>query len=136
MDSSFQILRNGRPQDISTRDLFQGKKVVLTCVAGAFNPVCHEEHVPGFINRCDDFKKLGVDTIAVCSVNDAFVMDAWQEQVDPDRKLLFLADGNAANARTFGTDVDTGTFGGIRTRMLAAYVRGSRTYSAIEKHGC
>src|SRR5690554_4548549 len=97
-------------------ELLQNKKVVITCAAGAFNPVCHEHHIPSFVNKCDDFKKMGVDTIAVCSVNDAFVMDAWQNQVDSEHKLLFLADGNADIAKALGMDVDTGKFGGIRTR--------------------
>ena len=65
------------PKDISTDDIFAGKKVVLFAVPGAFTPTCSAKHLPGFVQKADEIRKKGVDAIACLSVNDAFVMNAW-----------------------------------------------------------
>ena len=61
-------------KDVSTKDLFKGKRVVLFSLPGAFTPTCSSTHLPGYEERYDDIKKLGVDEIYCLSVNDAFVM--------------------------------------------------------------
>jgi peroxiredoxin len=67
----------------------------LFAVPGAFTPTCSLKHLPGFIEKADELKAKGVDTIACVSVNDAFVMDAWGKSVGADGKVLMLADGSA-----------------------------------------
>jgi hypothetical protein len=52
---------------------FKGKKVVLFAVPGAFTPGCQVKHLPPYVERYGDFKKKGVDIIAVISANDAYV---------------------------------------------------------------
>ena len=37
------------PKDLSTDELFKGKKVVLFSVPGAFTPTCDAKHLPGFV---------------------------------------------------------------------------------------
>ena len=61
---------------------------------GAFTPTCSLKHLPGFIEKADEIKAKGVDTIACVSVNDAFVMDAWGKSLGADDKVLMLADGS------------------------------------------
>lgn len=73
--------------------------MVLFAVPGAFTPTCSSKHLPGFIEKADEFKAKGVDTIACVSVNDAFVMDAWGKSVGIDDKVLLLADGSADFAK-------------------------------------
>jgi len=64
-------------------------------VPGAFTPTCSLKHLPGFIEKADDLKSAGVDTIACIAVNDAFVMDAWGKSIGAADKILMLADGSA-----------------------------------------
>src|SRR5579864_813128 len=82
------------PKEISTDEIFKGKKVVLFAVPGAFTPTCSAKHLPGFVQNADAIKGKGVDTIACLAVNDAFVMGAWGKAQGTDGKVLMLADGN------------------------------------------
>ena len=47
------------------------------------------------MEKGDDLKAKGVETIACVAVNDAFVMDAWSKSLGTDGKILMLADGSA-----------------------------------------
>ena len=69
--------------------------MVLIGVPGAFTPTCSLKHLPGFLEKADELKSKGVDTIACVAVNDAFVMDAWSKSVGTDDKIMMLADGSA-----------------------------------------
>src|SRR3546814_8935786 len=65
------------PKETSTDDIYNGRKVVLFSVPGAFTPTCSVRHLPGFVEKASDLKAKGVDTVACVAVNDVFVMDAW-----------------------------------------------------------
>ena len=62
--------------------------MVLLVVPGAFTPTCSHKHLPGFVEKYDEMKAKGVDTISCSSVNDAFVMRVWGD------KVLLLTDSN------------------------------------------
>src|SRR5471032_3167104 len=83
------------PKEITSDELFKGKKVVLFGLPGAFTPTCSAKHLPGFVGKADQLKTKGVDRIACVSVNDAFVMDAWGKSQNAGDKVMMLADGNA-----------------------------------------
>ncbi|QEA39317.1 peroxiredoxin [Pistricoccus aurantiacus] len=107
------------PEDISTGELFAGKRVVLFAVPGAFTPGCSNTHMPGFVINADDILAKGVDTIACLAVNDAFVLDAWQKNQNAQR-ITMLADGNAEFTRALGLELDaTGGGMGIRSKRFA-----------------
>jgi glutaredoxin/glutathione-dependent peroxiredoxin len=111
------------PKDISTDDIFNGKKVVLFAVPGAFTPTCSAKHLPGFVEKAAQIKGKGVDTIACLAVNDAFVMGAWGKSQNTDGKVLMLADGAAAFTKQLGLDLDlTGPGMGIRSKRYAMVV--------------
>lgn len=74
-------------------------QVVLFAVPGAFTPTCSSKHVPGFLEKADELKAKGVETIACVAVNDAFVMDAWGKTLGTEDKIQLLADGSAAFAK-------------------------------------
>lgn len=122
-------------QDVSTSELFGGKKVVLFAVPGAFTPTCSAKHLPGFIEKADEIKARGVDTVACVSVNDAFVMGAWGEAQGAGDKVLLLADGNGEFSRAVGLDFDGSNFGmGVRSQRYAAVVEdGVVRHLAVEK---
>src|SRR5438045_5443017 len=82
------------PKDVTTDDLFKGKKVALFSVPGAFTPTCDAKHLPGFVENAGAFKAKGVDVIACMSVNDVFVMNAWGKASNVGEDVWMLADGN------------------------------------------
>ncbi|BDA40351.1 Peroxiredoxin-2E-2, chloroplastic [Coccomyxa sp. Obi] len=107
-------------QEISVEELTKGKKTVILAVPGAFTPTCSLKHLPGFVEKADEIKAKGVDTIACVSVNDAFVMDAWSKSVDVGDKILMLADGSAIFTKAIGAELDLTDKGlGIRSRRFA-----------------
>lgn len=108
-------------QKIDTRTVFDGKKVVLFAVPGAFTPTCSERHLPGFVERFADFRARGVE-VACMSVNDPFVMQAWGQTQDVPAGLLMLADGNGDFARALGLEMDASGYGmGTRSKRFALY---------------
>jgi len=78
------------PKDVSTDELFKGKKVVLFSVPGAFTPTCDAKHLPGFIQLADQIHAKGIDTIACMAVNDVFVMNAWGKAASVGEKIVEL----------------------------------------------
>lgn len=107
------------PTDITTADIFDGKKVVLFAVPGAFTPGCSLTHLPGYVVNADKIKAAGVDTIVCMSVNDAFVMGAWGKDQNAD-EILMLADGNAEFTAALGLELDGTGFGmGKRSQRFA-----------------
>src|SRR5947209_19415686 len=82
------------PKEITTDELFRGKKVALFAVPGAFTPACSQRHLPGYVDQASQLKAKGVDQIACVSVNDAFVMGAWGKAQNTGDKVLMLADGS------------------------------------------
>ncbi len=110
-------------KDVTTDELFGGKKVVLFAVPGAFTPTCSNQHLPGFIEKADEIRAKGVDDIICMSVNDAFVMDAWGRERGAGDKVRMIADGNGDLAKALGLDFDgTGVGFGLRCQRFAAIV--------------
>ena len=111
------------PQPIQTDDYFAGRKVALFAVPGAFTPTCSARHLPGYVDKADEFKAKGVDEIAAVSVNDAFVMQAWGQQGGAEGKITMLADGNGEFVEALGLDADFSKFGmGRRSQRFSAIV--------------
>lgn len=90
-----------RWQDVYSKDIFSGKKIVVFGLPGAFTPTCSTAHAPGFEARYEDFKKLGIDEIYCLSVNDAFVMKQWADKLGI-KNVKMLPDGNAEFTRNMG----------------------------------
>jgi glutaredoxin/glutathione-dependent peroxiredoxin len=122
-EGKFKTMTAAGPQDVTTAELFGGKKVVLFSVPGAFTPTCDAKHLPGFLAQTDAFKAKGIDTIACMAVNDVFVMSAWGKASNVGIKVLMLADGNGDYARALGLEMDGKGFGmGMRGQRFALVV--------------
>ena len=110
-------------KDLTTDEIFKGKKVAIFGLPGAFTPTCSAKHLPGFVQHFDALKAKGVDTVACVSVNDAFVMDAWGKAQNVGDKVLMLADGNADLTKALGIEMDGTGYGmGLRMKRFSAYV--------------
>jgi glutaredoxin/glutathione-dependent peroxiredoxin len=111
------------PEKKSTNDIFKGKKVVLFAVPGAFTPTCDAQHLPGYVIDYDALKAKGVDTIACTATNDVHVMKAWGKATASEGKILMLADGNGAFAKSCGLDKDLSPYGmGHRSSRYSMFV--------------
>lgn len=110
------------PEDFSVKEAFEGKKVVVFAVPGAFTPTCSSVHLPGFVVKADEIKSKGIDDIACVSVNDAFVVGAWAEAQNAEN-ILMLADGNGDLTKALGLDFDASGFGmGLRSKRYVMIV--------------
>ncbi len=90
-----------RWQDVSTNDIFKGKKVVILALPGAFTPTCSSTHLPGFEKKYQEIINQGINEIYCLSVNDAFTMFQWSKHLDI-KQVKMLPDGNADFTRAMG----------------------------------
>jgi peroxiredoxin len=133
---NFKVMTADGPTDMSTDEVFSGKKVVFFAVPGAFTPGCSMTHLPGYVVNADAIKAKGVDTIACMSVNDAFVMGAWGDAQNAE-EILMLGDGNGEFTRAIGLELDASGFGmGTRAQRFGMIVEdGKVTQLGIEAPG-
>jgi len=100
-----------------------GKTIALFALPGAFTPTCSAKHVPGYVEKFDDFKAAGVDEIWCVSVNDAFVMGAWGRDQKTAGKVRMMADGSGDFARATGLTLDLTARGmGVRSDRYSMLV--------------
>ncbi|HUZ63988.1 MAG TPA: peroxiredoxin [Acetobacteraceae bacterium] len=125
------------PKEVSTADIFAGRKVVLFAVPGAFTPTCSIKHLPGFVQSAEAIRAKGVDAIVCMAVNDVFVMGAWAKDQMVGDKLVMLADGSGAFTRALGLELDLVARGlGVRSQRFALIAQnGKVTHVAVEEPG-
>jgi peroxiredoxin len=110
------------PQPTTSGEYFRGKKVALFAVPGAFTPTCSVRHLPSFVDKAGELKAKGIDEIAGISVNDPFVMAAWNKS-DGSEDITMLADGNGDFAEAVGLTMDGSKFGmGKRSQRYSMVV--------------
>ena len=114
------------PNAVDVAKATHGKTIVIFALPGAFTPTCSAKHVPGYVEKYEQFKAAGVDEIWCISVNDAFVMGAWARDQKSVGKVRLLADGSADFTKATGLTLD-----------LTARVMGFRSnrYSMLVKDG-
>jgi peroxiredoxin len=119
----FVFRESGKFVTRTTADLFDGKRVVVFSLPGAFTPTCSAYQLPGFEEKYDDFRSLGIDDIYCISVNDGFVMNAWAQDQNIE-KVKLIPDGNAYFTRSMGMLVNKSNLGfGNRSWRYAAVVQ-------------
>ena len=115
----------GKWVDKTTDDFFKGKRVVLFSLPGAFTPTCSSLQLPEFERNCEHFKKLGIDEIYCCSVNDAYVMNAWSDKMQI-KNVKLIPDGNGSFTKQMGMLIskDHNGFGNRSWRYMAVITDG------------
>ena len=122
-DAKLRVATEDGPAWKTTEELFQGKKVVLIGVPGAFTSTCHNAHLPGYLQTMDTLRQKGVSMVAVTAVNDLFVMEAWKRASGADGKIEFLADGNGDFAKALGLTFDGSAVGlGLRSQRYSMLI--------------
>jgi peroxiredoxin len=107
----------------TTSDFFNGKRVALFAVPGAFTPTCSARHLPSYVDKAEELKRQGVDEIACIAVNDPFVMAAWGQR-DGSADITMLADGNGDFTKAIGLTMDGSKFGlGERSQRYSMIVK-------------
>lgn len=109
-DESIEGENPFRWQDVSSAEIFSGKRVVLFALPGAFTPTCSSTHLPGYEKHHDELTALGIDRVICLSVNDAFVMFQWGKRLGAEHVFL-LPDGNGEFTRKMGMLVDKSNLG-------------------------
>jgi glutathione-dependent peroxiredoxin len=104
-DVTFRAREGATWKDVSTKDIFAGKRVVVFALPGAFTPTCSSAHVPRYNELAPHFKKLGVDSVVCISVNDGFVMEEWGRAQNASH-VMFVPDGNGEFSHGMGMLVD------------------------------
>ncbi len=109
-------------QDLTTEELFKGKRVVVFALPGAFTPTCSSTHLPRFEALYGEFEAAGIDDVICLSVNDAFVMYQWGKAQSIEN-VRMLPDGNAEFTRKMGMLVNKDNLGfGVRSWRYAMVV--------------
>ena len=122
-EAGFMVMAADGPAPRTTSEVFAGKKVALFALPGAYTPTCQQQHMPGFVERVDELKGKGIDTIACTAVNDIFVLTQFAKDTGAEGKILMLADGNAEFAKKLGLDIDLSGPGlGLRSKRYAMLV--------------
>ena len=122
-------------RDVTTADLFNGKRVVVFSLPGAFTPTCSTRQLPGYEELYDEFKSLGIDEVYCLSVNDSFVMNAWFKQQEI-RNVKPIPDGSGEFTYSMGMSVNKSNLGfGFRSWRYAMVVKNGEVEMMFEEPG-
>ena len=122
-------------KDLTTSEIFDGKKVVVFSLPGAFTPTCSTSHLPKYEELYEEFIAQGVDTIICLSVNDAFVMYQWG-LAQGAKNVFLLPDGNGEFSRKMGMLVDKSNLGfGMRSWRYSMLVENGEIKKIFSEAG-
>ncbi len=134
-DVTFFQLVNGNPKTFKSSEIFNERKIVLVSVPGAFTPTCSNEHLPGYIELLEEFKKKGIDDIYFVAANDPFVMDAWIKSY-PEIKVKYLADSKFELLKATGLEIDLDVAGlGKRLSRFAIFIDNGLIKNIFDEEG-
>ncbi len=122
-EGSLKVMTDSGIKDMSTADLFNGRKVTLFSVPGAFTPTCSNKYLPSYLENYGAIKTKGFDTIAYMAVNDVFVMNAWGKDRGVGDKIVMLADGYGEYTKKLDLELDVTRAGlGMRGKPFSIMV--------------
>jgi glutaredoxin-like protein len=120
---TFKTRQNHEWKEVTSKELFVGRNVIVFSLPGAFTPTCSSAHVPRYNELAPVFFRNGINEIICVSVNDAFVMNEWKEDQHADH-ITFLPDGNCSFTEGMDMLVDKDDLGfGKRSWRYSMLVR-------------
>ena len=126
------------PQDVDSQEFWgpDSGTIVLFGLPGAFTPTCSAKHLPGFVEDHEKLTAKGVTKIFCLSVNDAFVMRAWQKANNAESKVILLPDADASFTRKLGLTTEIPVLGGTRSQRFALVAKnGQVSHVAVDEPG-
>ena len=122
-NSKIFVLEKGEPKKKNIEEILKDKKVVIFGLPGAFTSVCSTKHLPGYVNKYQEYKDKGVDYIICISVNDPFVMNAWGKENNVGDKIIMIGDPFLNFTKSIGAEVDKSGRGlGVRSNRYTMLV--------------
>jgi len=124
------LVENSPGNKVNLAEEFKKGDGLIIGVPAAFSPACSSQHVPSYMMH-PEIKDAG--QVFVVSVNDAFVMKAWAETMDPGKQMgfRFLGDPTAQFTRALDVGFDgSAIFGGVRSKRYALVVKDGKVKSA------
>jgi len=123
-NQTVRLINKDGANDVETASIFDGKRVILVGVPGAFTPTCSDNHIPSYLENADAILARGVDDIIVVTVNDHFVVTAWSERLGAGDRISFIADWDIAFSQSLGMDMDLSAGGlGVRAKRFSMLVK-------------
>lgn len=112
------------PEGVALSSFTKGKKVALFGLPGAFTGTCSTQHLPSFMRNAEALKAKGVDHIICVSVNDPFVMKAWDDAHGAAAAgLEMLADPASSFTKGMGLEFSVPPIGFVdRSKRYSAYI--------------
>lgn len=124
-----------RWQDMRSADVFDGKRIVVFSLPGAFTPTCTNEQCPAFERDYAKFLNAGVDEVRCVAVNDAFVMYQWRKHLGL-KNIKLLPDGSGTFTRLMGMLINKEHLGfGMRSWRYAMVVDDGKIVAWFEEPG-
>ncbi len=124
-----------RWQDVTTDEIFAGRRVVVFALPGAFTPTCSSTHLPGYETHYEALRQEGVDEVYCLSVNDAFTMFQWGQHMGVENVKL-LPDGSGRFTRGMGMLVSKDNLGfGLRSWRYSMLVEDGRIVKLFSEPG-
>ena len=122
-NSEIFVLENGEPIKKNIEDLLKRKKTIIFGLPGAYTSVCSAKHLPGYVNKYQQYKDKGIELIICMSVNDPFVMSAWGKENNVGDKILMIGDPFLNFTKAIGAEVDKSGRGlGVRSNRYTILV--------------
>ena len=134
-NSEIFILEDGKPVKKNIDEYLKKKKVIIFGLPGAYTSVCSSKHLPGFVNKYDEYKEKGIDHIICVSVNDPYVMHSWGNQHNTAGKILMVGDPYLNFTNSIGAEVDKSAKGlGIRSNRYTMFVEDMKVINLQEEN--
>ncbi|OAA59646.1 RING finger protein [Niveomyces insectorum RCEF 264] len=124
------LVENSPGNKVNLAKEFQKADGLIIGVPGAYSGACSQTHVPSYLLH-PKLKEAG--QVFVVAVNDAFVVKAWSDVLDPahESKIRFLGDpaGEFTKALDLAFDA-TAIFGNPRSKRYALVIENGRVKKA------